>query len=305
MIRRTATLLSSSQKVVTEQLPITFQRNRCQSLCTSARSSRSTVDPNEIKKFSAQAGKWWDPNGSAAPLHRLNPTRIAYIRSAIEKDVAPNRPTTGDSKNLLVKPLSGIQIIDVGCGGGLVAEPLARLGAKVLGIDKSREGISVARQHAAKDPGITLSDVLRYREAAVEDVLNSGERFDVVLALEIIEHVAEPAKFLKHCASLVREGGILILSTLNRTATSYALGIVGIERILGWLPVGTHDWTRFPTPEEVADVVKNETKLITKEVVGVAYNPFKGTFSIVDDLSVNYIFTAIRPSISSLDSKRT
>ncbi|KAI0566429.1 Methyltransferase [Gracilaria domingensis] len=253
--------------------------------CTSSTSSKSTVDPKEIKKFSDQAGKWWDPKGSV-----------------IERNVAPNRQEQKTTHGLPLKPLSGIDVIDVGCGGGLVAEPMARLGAKILGIDKSREGILVARQHAAKDPEISSTDVLRYREAAVEDVVNAGESFDVVLALEIIEHVAEPAKFLKHCSSLVREGGVLILSTLNRTVTSYALGIIAVERVLGWLPAGTHDWTRFPTPEEVADVIKNQTELVPEEVVGVAYSPFSRTFSVVDDLSVNYMFTAARPITPPTDS---
>lgn len=179
---------------------------------------------------------------------------------------------------------------------------MARLGAKVLGIDKSSEGIAVARTHAAKDPAIASTDVLRYREAAVEDVLNSGENFDVVLALEIIEHVAEPARFLRHCASLVREGGVLILSTLNRTVASYVLGIVAAERVLGWLPPGTHDWTRFPTPEEVADVIRKETNLVPEEAVGVAYNPFRGSFSIVETTNVNYMLTASRPIVTARNS---
>lgn len=166
----------------------------------------------------------------------------------------------------------------------------------------SSEGIGVARAHAVKDPAIASNDVLRYREAAVEDVLNSGEDFDVVLALEIIEHVSEPAKFLTNCASLVREGGVLILSTLNRTAASYALGIIAAEHVLGWLPPGTHDWTKFPTPEEVADIIRRETKLVPEEAVGVAYNPFRGSFSLVETTNVNYMLTASHPIKSNRNS---
>lgn len=180
--------------------------------------------------------------------------------------------------------------------GGLVTEPLARLGANVLGIDKSEEGIAVAKYHAEKDPTLLSSGRLHYREAAIEDM---NERFDVVLALEIIEHVAQPDSFIRHCAGCVREGGVLILSTLNRTVASYGLSIIAAERILGWLPPGTHDWTRFPTPEEVTDVINRQTALETDEVVGVGFNPLTGKFSITEDTSVNYILTAVKPVAQS------
>lgn len=173
---------------------------------------------------------------------------------------------------------------------------MARLGATVLGIDKSREGIAVARHHAEQDPEFLGSNRLMYEEAAVEDLVASTQNFDCVLALEIVEHVNEPASFITNCSALVRPGGLLVLSTLNRTVASYALGIVVAERILGWLPPGTHDWKRFPTPEEVSDVIERRTALVTDDVVGIAFNPLFGNFSIVKDTSVNYMLTAVRPN---------
>lgn len=182
---------------------------------------------------------------------------------------------------------------------------MARLGANVLGVDMSKESLQVARYHATKDPYLEKCGLLQYNEAAVENLVASKSNFDVVLALEIIEHVAEPTAFVKDCASLVREGGLLVLSTLNRTIASYALGIVAAERILGWLPPGTHDWNKFPRPEEVADIIKTETKLGSTEVVGVTYRPLSGTFSVVEDSSVNYILIAKRPKEAANTEKET
>lgn len=256
---------------------------------------QSSVDPREVAKFAASAAKWWHPDGSAAPLHRMNPTRVAYIRAVIERNIINQRSieTTPPSS----KPLTGIDLVDVGCGGGLVTEPFARLGANVLGIDKSKESLAVAQHHAARDPYLESSGRLHYKEAAVEDLTAAEASFDVVLALEIIEHVSEPTAFLRDCASLVREGGILVISTLNRTLMSYALGIIAAERILGWLEPGTHDWTKFPRPEEVAHIIETETKLLPDEVVGVGYRPLSGRFAIVNDTAMNYILTAGRPRL--------
>lgn len=179
----------------------------------------------------------------------------------------------------------------------MVTEPIARLGAKVLGIDMSKESLDVAKFHASKDPYLVTSNRLEYKEAAVEDLVMDTTTFDVVLALEIVEHVANPTAFVCACASLVREGGVLVISTLNRTVASYALGIVAAERILRWLPRGTHDWTKFPRPEEVAHIIQTETELTPAEVVGIGYRPLSGTFTIVEDTRVNYILTATRPFI--------
>lgn len=256
-----------------------------------ARQFSTTVDVEEIAKFNLQAQSWWDPNGPAAPLHRLNPVRVAFVRAAIESRMA--QLGTARSKN--ASPLHGVSVVDVGCGAGLVTEPLARLGANVLGADMSVDGINAARSHAATDPILVKRRSLRYEVCTAEDLSRTGNSFDTVLALEIIEHVANPAGFLKECATLVKPGGLLILSTLNRTAASYALGIVAAERVLRWLPKGTHDWRRFPTPSEIASVLESDTDLLCDEVVGLSFNPFSNRFSITGDTSVNYMLTAIKP----------
>jgi 2-polyprenyl-6-hydroxyphenyl methylase / 3-demethylubiquinone-9 3-methyltransferase len=252
----------------------------------------SSVDPTEVAKFAAQAGKWWDPNGYAAPLHRMNPVRVAFIRAAIENRMS-NLGVRFDPQSRL--PLAGASVVDVGCGGGLVTEPLARLGADVLGVDMSVQGVVVAKEHARRDPGLVNCRHLQYRVSAVEDLVREGLMFDTVLALEIVEHVADPAVFLQDCAALVKPGGLMIMSTLNRTAASYALGIVAAERILKWLPAGTHDWNRFPTPEEVAAVLETDSGLVCDEIIGVSFNPFSNSFAISNNTSVNYMLTAHRP----------
>jgi 2-polyprenyl-6-hydroxyphenyl methylase / 3-demethylubiquinone-9 3-methyltransferase len=198
-------------------------------------------------------------------------------------------------------PLAGVSAVDVGCGGGLATEPLARLGAEVLGIDMSAQSVAIAKEHALCDPMLVDSPNLQYRVSAVEDLVVKGHSYDAVLALEIVEHVINPAKFLKDCASLVKPGGLLIMSTLNRTAASYALGIVAAERILQWLPQGTHDWNRFLTPEEVAAVLETETDLVCGDVVGVSFNPVINSFAISSNTSINYIITAHRSLTDALE----
>lgn len=260
------------------------------------RPAGGSVDAGEVAKFDGQAAAWWDPTGAAAPLHRLNPVRVAFVRAALERRAAE---VGAPSARRGVPPLAGVSLVDVGCGGGLVTEPLARLGADVLGVDMSEVGIAVARAHAAADPGLARAGRLRYEQRAVEELVADGAAFDAVLALEVIEHVAEPSQFLRDCATLVKPGGLLVLSTLNRTAASYALGIVAAERILRWLPEGTHDWSRFPTPYEVSVSLETEGGLVCEEVAGLSFNPLRNSFSLSEDTSVNYILTARKPVKSS------
>jgi 2-polyprenyl-6-hydroxyphenyl methylase / 3-demethylubiquinone-9 3-methyltransferase len=266
----------------------------------------SSIDAAEIAKFDEQAQRWWDPSGHAAPLHRLNPVRLAVIRAAIEKRMtdlgvaslrsstqtgSPDKSSPKDAVSSR-RPLTGVSVVDIGCGGGLVTEPLARLGADTLGVDMAVEGIEVAKSHMHLDPALANSGNLRYQVAAVEHLAKEKNVFDVVLALEIVEHVAQPGQFLQDCAALVKPGGVFILSTLNRTAASYALGIIAAERVLRWLPAGTHDWTRFLTPEEITNSLESESNMTCDHPIGLSFNPATNAFFISDDVSVNYMLTA-------------
>ncbi|MSP81757.1 MAG: bifunctional 2-polyprenyl-6-hydroxyphenol methylase/3-demethylubiquinol 3-O-methyltransferase UbiG [Alphaproteobacteria bacterium] len=238
----------------------------------------SSVDAREVAAFDAKAGAWWDATGVHAPLHRLNPARLGYIRDRI----AAHR----GRDSLGPQPLAGVRVIDIGCGGGLVTEPMARLGAVVRGIDAGAAAIAVARDHAA---GQDLA--IDYRVATVEDTAAEGGRFDVVLALEIVEHVADVGAFLAAACAIAADGGLIILSTLNRTWKSYALAIVGAERILRWVPPGTHDWSRFPAPAEIARHLRGHGARVT-DVSGLVYDPVRNRWSIGRDTAVNYLLTA-------------
>jgi 2-polyprenyl-6-hydroxyphenyl methylase/3-demethylubiquinone-9 3-methyltransferase len=239
-----------------------------------------TIDPAEVERFAALAEEWWDPRGKFAPLHRFNPVRLAYIRDALCQRFKR------DPKGEL--PLKGLRVLDVGCGGGLVAEPLARLGAKVTGIDAGAKNALAARAHA-EGQGLAID----YRCAAASDLVAAGERFDAVLSLEVLEHVADRRAFVKDCAALAKPGGVLILATLNRTLKSFLLGVVAAEYVLGWLPRGTHDWSRFVRPSELAADLRAAGMAIA-ELKGVSYNPITDRFALGDDVDVNYLAVAER-----------
>jgi 2-polyprenyl-6-hydroxyphenyl methylase/3-demethylubiquinone-9 3-methyltransferase len=243
-------------------------------------SADTTVDSAEIARFSALADEWWDPKGSLGPLHKLNPTRLAYIRDRIAarfaRDVKARRP------------LAGLSVLDVGCGGGLAAEPLARLGASVTAIDASNAAVDAARAHAAES-----ELAIDYRCAAAGDLAADGAQFDVVLALEIIEHVADTGQFLADCAALVRPGGLLIVATLNRTPQSFALAIIGAEYVLRWAARGTHDWRKFVRPSELAAGMRRQG-LELLDLTGVVYAPLADAWRLSRNLSVNYMACAAK-----------
>jgi 2-polyprenyl-6-hydroxyphenyl methylase/3-demethylubiquinone-9 3-methyltransferase len=243
-------------------------------------SPHSSIDISEIQRFSKISSQWWDENGPFKPLHDLNPTRIQYIRDCLvahfHKDATKSRP------------LEGLSILDIGCGGGLVAEPLTRLGATVTGIDASQEAIDIAAAHAA------LMDLsITYTCTSVEEVAAQGYTFDVVLALEIVEHVADVPEFLATCTKLITPQGALILSTLNRTWKSYAFAIIGAEYIMRFLPKGTHDWNKFLSPAELATHLRS-LGFSFADLRGMSYCPFKGQWSLSKDLDVNYLGYAKR-----------
>lgn len=234
-----------------------------------------TIDPEEVEQFSRLAEAWWDPDGAFRPLHRLNPVRLAYIRDRICARFG--RDPKGD------RPLQGLRIVDIGTGGGLVAEPLARLGAGVTGIDASARNVGTARVHA-EGQGLAID----YRCAAAADLVAAGEAFDVVLSLEVLEHVADRGAFIQDCARLMKPDGMMILATLNRTPKSFLLGKVAAEYVLRWLPAGTHDWRRFVRPSELAADLRHAGLRIA-DLKGIAYSPLTDRFSLSGDIDVNYM----------------
>lgn len=242
--------------------------------------SAASIDPAEIARFSAMAAEWWDPQGKFRPLHKFNPVRLQFIRDRIATHF--RRDTLSDN------PFSGLRLLDIGCGGGLVSEPMARLGAEVVGADAAERNIGVASLHAA-EAGVTVD----YRCTSAEDLAAAGERFDVVLALEVVEHVADLEGFLSCCGQMVKPGGLLIAATLNRTPKSYALGIVAAEYILGWVPRGTHDWKKFLKPHELAGALRR-AGLTLQEVAGVSYSLLDDRWKIGRDTDVNYMMMAVK-----------
>jgi 2-polyprenyl-6-hydroxyphenyl methylase / 3-demethylubiquinone-9 3-methyltransferase len=239
------------------------------------------VDDAEVARFAEQAPEWWDPKGATKPLQLINPVRLQFIRDRLAARFGR------DTRSL--KPFAGLTLLDIGSGAGLVTEPMTRLGFNVTGIDASDAIINAARTHAE---GAALA--IDYRAEPVESVAAKGSQFDAVLALEVIEHVPDPDAFLHAAASLVAPGGALILSTLNRTARSFVLGIVAAERILGWVPRGTHDWRRFRRPSELAATLRRNG-LVLEAMVGLSYDPIRDRWQLTSDIAVNYLILAVHP----------
>jgi len=244
---------------------------------------QSTVDPAEVAKFEAMAAQWWDPAGKFKPLHMLNPCRLDYITTQIAGEFDLDRVTTA--------PFAGLRILDIGCGGGLLSEPMARLGAEVVGADAAAGNIPVAQIHAQQS-GLDID----YRHTTAEALAEAGEQFDVVLNMEVVEHVADPLAYLTACRALLKPGGLHICSTINRNAKSFAMAIVGAEVIMRWLPRGTHEWDKFITPDELFTLLEN-AGLKPVDRKGFVFNPLLWSWSLSDrDLSVNYVTASVKPA---------
>jgi 2-polyprenyl-6-hydroxyphenyl methylase/3-demethylubiquinone-9 3-methyltransferase len=249
----------------------------------SATQTGSTIDAGEIAKFEAMAAEWWDPHGKFKPLHMLQPCRLDYVIDQICAEFG--RDPKGE------RPLAGLRLLDIGCGGGLLSEPMARLGADVVGADAAARNIPVARVHAAQ-MGLDID----YRHTTAEALAAAGERFDVVLNMEVVEHVSDPLAYLTACRELLKPGGLMICSTINRNPKSYVMAIVGAEQVMRWLPKGTHDWSKFITPDELFDLLRR-AGLEPVDKKGFVFNPFTWSWRISHrDLSVNYVTASLKPA---------
>ncbi|WP_299548011.1 bifunctional 2-polyprenyl-6-hydroxyphenol methylase/3-demethylubiquinol 3-O-methyltransferase UbiG [uncultured Tateyamaria sp.] len=244
---------------------------------------QTTVDPSEIAKFEAMAAEWWDPNGKFKPLHMLNPCRLDYITTQIAAEF--DRDLTSQ------KAFEGLRILDIGCGGGLLSEPMARLGAEVVGADAAERNIPVAQVHAEQS-GLNID----YRHTTAEDMAAAGEQFDAVLNMEVVEHVADPLSYLTACRQLLKPGGLHICSTINRNPKSYLMAIIGAEHVMRWLPKGTHEWNKFITPDELFDLMR-DAGLDPVDRKGFIFNPLTWGWRLSDtDLSVNYVTASLNPT---------
>jgi 2-polyprenyl-6-hydroxyphenyl methylase/3-demethylubiquinone-9 3-methyltransferase len=244
---------------------------------------QTTVDPSEIAKFEAMAAEWWDPNGKFKPLHMLNPCRLDYITSQIAAEF--------DRDLAAPEAFKGLRILDIGCGGGLLSEPMARLGADVVGADAAERNIPVAQVHAEQS-GLNID----YRHTTAEDMAAAGEQFDAVLNMEVVEHVADPLSYLTACRQLLKPGGLHICSTINRNPKSYMMAIIGAEHIMRWLPKGTHEWNKFITPDELFDLMR-DAGLEPVDRKGFIFNPLTWGWKLSDtDLSVNYVTASLNPA---------
>lgn len=240
----------------------------------------TTINADELAKFAAMADEWWDPAGKFRPLHKINPVRLGFIRDHALRHFAKD----GAQR----RPFSGLRVLDIGCGGGLLSEPMARLGAEVVGIDPAERNIMVARLHAERS-GLAVD----YRATSAEALAAAGEQFDIVLNMEVVEHVDNVPLYMKSCADLVRPGGLQVLSTINRTPRAFALAVVGAEYVLRWLPRGTHDYRKFLTPEEIAVLFeRNGLRVIDR--AGIVYHPLADEWRRSRDLGVNYMMVAER-----------
>ncbi|MEO3389344.1 bifunctional 2-polyprenyl-6-hydroxyphenol methylase/3-demethylubiquinol 3-O-methyltransferase UbiG [Mesorhizobium sp. CAU 1741] len=243
---------------------------------------RTTIDAGEVERFSAMAAEWWNPNGKFRPLHKFNPVRLAYIRDQVASHFGRDPRSA--------KPLAGLKILDIGCGGGLLCEPMARLGAEVVGADASETNIEVAKLHASQS-----SVKIDYRATTAEALAEAGEQFDVVLNMEVVEHVADVDFFVAKCADMVKPGGIMFVATINRTLKALGLAIVGAEYVLRWLPRGTHQYGKLVKPEELERALGGAGMTITDRT-GVTYNPLSDRWQRSKDMDVNYMVLAHKPA---------
>lgn len=248
---------------------------------SSPAAARSSIDPAEVERFSRIAAEWWDPRGKFAPLHKFNPVRLAFIR-----DQALYRFRRDSTAR---RPFEGLRLLDIGCGGGLLSEPMTRLGFQVTGVDASERNIGTASAHAAEQ-GLDID----YRASTAEALIEAGEPgFDVILNMEVIEHVADPGEYLRSCAQLLKPGGLMIVATLNRTLKAFALAKFGAEYVLRWLPIGTHDWNKFLTPDELRGFLSGQPVALDGPF-GVVFNPLAGKWTESSDVGVNYMMTVVR-----------